>query len=118
MYEARKWENANDSVRYQKKIERDCVFVFLTGLNKAIDNVRGPILGKGFLRTIREVFSQGQREEGRQVMLQFFYDIKIERDEIALVIHSVDSEGDKRGGGQMTWCDYCSNFWRTRETVV
>lgn len=65
------WENSNDSARYKKKVERGWVFVFLVGLNKKLDKVRGCILGQKSLPTIREVFSEVRREEARhQVMLK------------------------------------------------
>ncbi|KAL9420097.1 hypothetical protein AB3S75_037804 [Citrus x aurantiifolia] len=71
LFEDEQWENSNDSARYKKKIERGRVFVFLAGLNKELDEVRGRILGKKPLPTIREVFSEVRREEARrQVMLK------------------------------------------------
>ena len=34
LLEEEEWESPSDSDRYKKKIERNCVFVFLAGLNK------------------------------------------------------------------------------------
>ncbi|CAM8951545.1 unnamed protein product [Rhodiola kirilowii] len=117
MFEDEKWENPNDSVRYQKKIEKGRVFVFLAGLNKDLDEVRGRILGKRPLPTMREVFSEVRREEARrEVMLKKFDDIKIEGEGSALAIRGVDSEGGMRGGKQRPWCDHCKRPWHTRDS--
>ena len=56
MFEIEEWESPNDNARYKKKVERSRVFVFLTGLNKDLDEVRGRILGRKPLPSIREVF--------------------------------------------------------------
>lgn len=41
LFEAEDWECPNNSVRYKKKVERSLVSVFLAGLNKDLDEVRG-----------------------------------------------------------------------------
>ena len=65
LFEEETWENPNDSARYKKKIERGRVFVFLAGLNKNLDEVRGRILGRKPLPSIREVFSEvRERKQG------------------------------------------------------
>ena len=40
------WKNPRDNARYMKRVENDRVFVFLMGLNKDLDEVRGRILGR------------------------------------------------------------------------
>ncbi|XP_019056073.1 PREDICTED: uncharacterized protein LOC109115911, partial [Nelumbo nucifera] len=111
------WESPSDSARYKKKIERGRVFVFLAGLNKELDEVRGRILGRKPLPTIREVFSEVRREEAwRQVMLKNVSETKTENEGSALVARGVDLDGEKRGGKQRPWCDHCRKPWHTRET--
>ena len=64
------WECSKDSVRYLKRMENDRVYVFLAGLNKNLDEVRGRILKRKPLPSLREVFAEVRREEGqRKVML-------------------------------------------------
>lgn len=51
-----KWENTDDYIRHQKHEENDRVFMFLAGVNRALDEVKGRILGRRPLPSIREVF--------------------------------------------------------------
>uniref|UniRef100_A0A1S8ADA3 Uncharacterized protein n=1 Tax=Citrus limon TaxID=2708 RepID=A0A1S8ADA3_CITLI len=112
LFEDEQWENSNDSARYKEKVERGRVFVFLAGLNKELDEVRGRILGKKPLPTIREVFSEVRREEARrQVMLKNNDEPKINSEGSALVARGTDS-----GGKQKPRCDYCRKSWHTRES--
>ncbi|KAM7473780.1 hypothetical protein LguiB_021023 [Lonicera macranthoides] len=60
LFETEEWENPNDSARYKKKVERGRVFVILARLNKDLEEVRGRILGRIPLPTIREVFSEAR----------------------------------------------------------
>ena len=82
----------------------------MVGLNKELDEVRGRILGKELLPSIREIFFEVQREESRQkVMLgeQQSSQSKIS----ALVIHGeaafqpIDQQLGKKGD-----CPWCENF--------
>ena len=50
------WEKSNDYARHKKREENDRVYVFLAGLNRSLDEVRGCILGRRPLPSIREVF--------------------------------------------------------------
>ena len=47
------WDCPNDSVRHRKREENDRVYVFLAGLNHNLDEVRGRILGRKPLPSIR-----------------------------------------------------------------
>ncbi|CAJ2657582.1 unnamed protein product [Trifolium pratense] len=60
------WKCAEDSVLFLKRQENDRVFMFLAGLNKDLDEVRGRVLGKVPLPTLRETFAEIKREEARQ----------------------------------------------------
>ncbi|CAJ2644120.1 unnamed protein product [Trifolium pratense] len=51
------WKCAEDSVLFLKRQENDRVFMFLAGLNKDLDEVRGQVLGKVPLPTLRETFA-------------------------------------------------------------
>ena len=58
-------------MRYMTRKEYDKVYLFLAGLNKELDEVRGRILGQKPLPSLREVFLEIRREESRRrVMLQ------------------------------------------------
>ena len=65
------WECMSDSVRFKKKMENEKVFKFLAGMNRELDDVRGRVLNRQPLPSIREVFSEVRREERRRkVMLR------------------------------------------------
>ena len=113
LFENKQWKNSNDSARYKKKIERDRVFVFLVGLNKELNEVRGRILWKKKpLQTIREVFSEVRREKvRRQVMLKNNDEQKIDGKGSTLMARGIDP-----GGKQKPWCDHCRKPWHTQES--
>jgi hypothetical protein len=56
-------------VRHRKREENDRVYVFLAGLNHNLDEVRGRILCRKPLLSIREVFSEVRREEARRKVM-------------------------------------------------
>ncbi|KAG6521177.1 hypothetical protein ZIOFF_018243 [Zingiber officinale] len=108
LFEEEDWGNPSDSARYKKKIERGRVFVFLAGLNKELDEVRGHILGRKPLSPLRVVFSEVRREEARQyVMLKNIPESKPEMEGSALAVRGAEK--------QRPWCDYCRKPWHTRE---
>ncbi|KAG6507002.1 hypothetical protein ZIOFF_032337 [Zingiber officinale] len=116
LFEEEDWENPNDSARYKKKIERGRVFVFLAGLNKELDEVRGRIRGRKPLPPLREVFSEVRRDEARRyVMLKNIPESKPEMEGSALAVRGAEFEGNRQGK-QRPWCDYCRKPWHTRES--
>lgn len=60
------WENPKDAARFKKREENDRVYMFLAGLDRSLDEVRGRILARRPLPSIREVFSEVRREEARK----------------------------------------------------
>nr|XP_027078684.1 uncharacterized protein LOC113701961 [Coffea arabica] len=106
------WDCRADSVRYKKREENDRVYVFLAGLNQELDEVRGRILGRKPLPSIREVFSEVRREESRRkVMLKSKAEDEVETS--ALVSKGTDLDGDKR---RKPWCEHCKKSWHTKDT--
>ncbi|XP_024024957.1 uncharacterized protein LOC112092611 [Morus notabilis] len=100
------WDCPTDSVRHKKREKNDRVYVFLAGLNQELDEVRGRILGRKPLPSIREVFSEVRREETRRkVMLKTFEPKNSpEVESLALVSKGSDSDGEKK---RKPWCDRC-----------
>ena len=64
------WENSNDCARHKKREENDWVYMFLTGLNQNLDEVRGRILSRKPLPSICEVFSEARHEESQRRIMQ------------------------------------------------
>lgn len=60
------WENPNDATKFKKREENDRVYMFLADLNQELDEVRGRILGRKPLSSMREVFSEVRRNESRR----------------------------------------------------
>ena len=69
-------ECTGDSVHF-KKMENERVFQFLARLNCELDDVRSRVLSRRLLPSIREVFSEVQREESRRrVMLDLLFGLE------------------------------------------
>ena len=66
MFEIYSWKCPDDSALYKKIVEQKRTFKFLLGLNKDLDEVRGRIMGIKPLPTIREAFSEVQRERAEE----------------------------------------------------
>lgn len=62
-----KWVCTGECVRYKTKLED--VFEFLVGLNQDINDVRGRVLSRQPLSTMREVFSKVRHKEQHQGMM-------------------------------------------------
>ncbi|KAH9716025.1 protein kinase domain-containing protein [Citrus sinensis] len=113
------WACMTDSVRYLKRIEDDRVYEFLAGLNKSLDEVRGRILGRIPLPSIREVFSEVRREEGRRkVMLG---EKTTSAPEVSALMtgtnhHNSPYQARQNKKGENVWCDHCHKPRHTRET--
>ncbi|KAI5425899.1 hypothetical protein KIW84_031648 [Lathyrus oleraceus] len=93
-----------DSVLFLKRQENDCVFMFLAGLNKDLDEVRGKVLGKVPLPTLREIFAEIRREEARQGIMMGKTQRNSESEGSALATRNLD-EG--RRSDKVPWCDHC-----------
>ncbi|KAG6479487.1 hypothetical protein ZIOFF_062953 [Zingiber officinale] len=60
------WKSENSMHEYHKRMESDRVYVFLAGLNRELDEVRGRILGRNPLPSSSEVFAEGgKKAEGK-----------------------------------------------------
>ncbi|WJX90277.1 hypothetical protein P8452_72190 [Trifolium repens] len=106
------WKCAEDSVLFLKRQENDRVFMFLAGLNKDLDEVRGRVLGKVPLPTLRETFAEIKREESRQGIMMGKTHRSSESEGSALATRN-PHEGKK--SDEIPWCDYCKREWHTRE---
>lgn len=51
-----KWENANDFARYRERKENDHAYMFLAGVYRILNEVKGHNLGRKPLPSIHEVF--------------------------------------------------------------
>ena len=105
------WECSADSVKHKKREENERVYNFLAGLNQELDEVRGRILGRKPLPSLREVFSEVRREEARRKVM--IGKTAHESEGSALVSRSSDGEGKS---SKKPWCDYCKKPWHTRKT--
>lgn len=109
------WRCTEDSVQFTKTQENDRVFIFLAGLNKELDEVRGRILGNNPLPTIRETFSEIRRVEARQRVMMGKSNSAT--DGSALVTNNFNKDSKKyvKKDGK-PWCDHCERYYHTRET--
>ncbi|XP_031274853.1 uncharacterized protein LOC116133276 isoform X2 [Pistacia vera] len=122
------WSCSQDSVKYNKMVEKEIGFEFLAGLNKELDEVRGRVLRKEILPSIREVFTEVRREKSkRRVMMGESAGIgsqnmQSESESSALVSKgcktSNRSSGDQRmmWKGEKVWCEFFHKPWHTKAT--
>ena len=96
------------------------VFVFLSGLNKDLNEVRGRILWKKPLPSLREVFSEVRRDDARRSIMMNLESprARIEFDSFSLVTKGFDQEREKRNSkkGDRPWCDHYTKPWHTCDT--
>lgn len=106
------WRCTEDSVLFLKRQENDRVFMFLAGLNTDLDEVRGRVLGKIPLPTLRETFAEIRREEARQGIMMGKTPRSSESEGSALAIRNL---GEGKRSDKVPWCDHCKREWHTRE---
>lgn len=109
------WENPNNHAPHKKREENDRVYMFLAGFDRSLDEVRGGILGRKPLPSIREVFSQIRREGSRRkIMLRSNESsLNLEPGSSTLVSRNGDSDID---GRKKPWCENCRKPWHIKET--
>ena len=77
--------------------------------------MRGRILGRKPLPSIREVFSEVRREETRRKVM--FKKVESRADpkteSSTLVSRGTDSDGEKQ---RKPWCEHCKRSWHTKDT--
>lgn len=66
LWSEEEWECHGDSVKYKKKLKTERVFEFLASLNAKLNDVRGRILRKCPLSSIREVFLEVRQKGNKQ----------------------------------------------------
>ncbi|KAI5435746.1 hypothetical protein KIW84_022247 [Lathyrus oleraceus] len=102
-----------DSVIFLKREENDCVFMFLVGLNKDLDEVRGGVLSKIPSPTLRKTFAEIRREEVQQEIMMGKTPQSSKYESSALANRNLD-EGKR--SYKVPWCDHCKREWHTSET--
>ena len=94
----------------QKRMIEECVFQFLAGLNKELDEVHGWILRKSPFPSIDDAFAEVKREEDRkQVMLGDKNNNQGLVDGPALVSCSVPVNKSNGEQQKHPWCNHCSH---------
>lgn len=93
--------------KFIKTQENDHVSIFLAGLNKELNEIRGSVLGP----IIRIFFLQKLREEARQRVMMGRSNSTT--DGSTLVTNNFNKDRKKYG---KLWCDPCERCWHTRGT--
>ena len=63
------WKSSENFKHFKKTVEDNRIFKFLIGLNVEFDEVKGMIIGRQSIPSIREVFSEVRREESRCLVM-------------------------------------------------
>ncbi|KAI5424588.1 hypothetical protein KIW84_030681 [Lathyrus oleraceus] len=101
-----------DIVLFLKRQENECVFIFLVGLNKDLDEVRGRVLRKTSLPTLRETFAEIRRDETRQGIMMGKTPQSSEFEGSTLTTRNI---GEGKNPDKVPWCDHCKREWHTHE---
>ena len=119
-----------DHVRFKAHLEKECLYDFLAGLNRDLDEVRGRILGRTPLPSIGEAFAEVRREENRRrVMLGEQKEVKsvtnagerpLESSALATKGSPIfkprqSADNGNYKSGERPWCNHCNRAGHTRE---
>ncbi|KZV50861.1 hypothetical protein F511_25459 [Dorcoceras hygrometricum] len=111
-----KWECKHDSLKYHKRMEGDRVYVFLAGLNRDLDEVRGRILERNLLPSLGEVFAEVRREEGRRkIMLSSKLSPTTETSAMVSK-HFTPTIPNRQPKKAAVVCEHCQKPWHTADT--
>ena len=97
-------------------LEKNRVIDFLAGLNRELDDVRGPILGKGPLLSTQVAFSEVRTEETRQNVMLNNVGPTIENSTLAFRGSETGGEKKNEKKTERPWCNHCKKASHTRET--
>lgn len=124
-YSVLDWENKNDSIRYQRLVEKDRVYDFLAGLRPEYDEARERILGREPLQPLMDVFAYIRREESRKEAMNGSR-LTASVDNSALVAdpvktaaaadHNNRSNSRRADPKANLWCDHCQKPRHTKDT--
>ncbi|GAA0145710.1 hypothetical protein LIER_05844 [Lithospermum erythrorhizon] len=118
------------NMMYKKKIKKDSVYEFLTGLTNDFDEVKGRIINRTPFPRTEDAFSKVRREKTRRkVMMQKGEINNIEKSTLmvkpqnmedatmTLVANRNRFTNDPRGGrrSERPWCDHCKINGHTKE---
>lgn len=114
LFEEEAWKCSEDASMYKKKVERNRLFVFLAGLNKELDEVKGRIVSRQPLPSVKEAFSEIRREENRKKIMMSESG-KNEPESSALVVKGGELEDRKGKGRGRPFCDHCKKAGHAKE---
>ncbi|XP_028805360.1 uncharacterized protein LOC114760266 [Neltuma alba] len=108
------WKCSEDAALYKKKVDRERLFEFLAGINSELDAVRGRLLSRVPLPTVREAFAEVRREDSRRrIMMPNPVAASSNHESSALITrHSTDNKGPKN----KPICEHCKKSGHTKET--
>ena len=92
MFEELHWKCSEDVLYYKKIVEKKHLYKFLIGLNKNLDEVRGRILSKQPLPSLREAFAEVRKEESRKKVMMGVQNTPSNAEGIALAAKSGQSQ--------------------------
>ena len=117
LYYESQWHCSEDAIKYKRMLDKEHIFDFLYGLNKELDEVRGRILGKNHLPSIREAFVEVRHKESRKkVMMGLVKEPETERS--AMVTKKTDQSTNQKGQKhrERPYCDYCHRKGHTQDS--
>ncbi|GAV69859.1 UBN2_3 domain-containing protein [Cephalotus follicularis] len=100
-----------DTTKFQKWVDKECVFDFLARLTLEYDQTRSQILGRDPFPSLRQAYAYVQKEESRRIAMM----LSNTQDRSALVANLTQKAKETMDRDQIK-CDHCGKTRHTKET--
>ncbi|KAF7810530.1 Retrovirus-related Pol polyprotein from transposon RE1 [Senna tora] len=113
--ESYNWSCSTDAQYFKKLVEEKRLYKFLLGLNETFEDVRGRILGRSSLPSLKEAFSEVRREENRK-KINNTNTSHTSLEHSALNTRGPVQQLQRQGVPTTKYCDHCHKKGHTKDT--
>ncbi|KAF7835635.1 Retrovirus-related Pol polyprotein from transposon RE2 [Senna tora] len=115
LLESYNWSYSTDAQYFKKLVEEKRLYKFLLGLNETFEDVRGRILGRSSLPSLKEAFSEVRREESRK-KINNTNTSHSPLEHSALTTRVPVQQLQRQGVPTTKYCDHCHKKGHTKDT--
>ncbi|KAF7812092.1 Retrovirus-related Pol polyprotein from transposon RE1 [Senna tora] len=115
LLESYNWSYSKDAQYFKKLVEEKRLYKFLLGLNETFEDVRGRILGRSSLPSLKEAFSEVRREESRK-KINNPNTSHTPLEHSALTTRGPVQQLQREGVPTTKYCDHCHKKGHTKDT--
>ncbi|KAF7821409.1 Retrovirus-related Pol polyprotein from transposon TNT 1-94 [Senna tora] len=109
------WSCSTDAQYFKKLVEKNRLYKFLLGLNENFEDVRGRILGRSSLPSLKEAFSEVLREESRK-KINNTNTCHTPLEQSALTTRGPAQQLQRQGVPTTKYCDHYHKKGHTKDT--